>query len=64
MAPAKQERAHPRTTHSTQRRKKPIEQSRFKTARNIRHKLRFINMNLPNLQKKSRVTSICPNMPR
>jgi hypothetical protein len=47
MAPARQGGAEPRTTHSAQRRKKAIEQSRFKTARRIRHELRFITMKPP-----------------
>jgi hypothetical protein len=50
MASAKQGEADPRTTHSAQRRKKAIEQSRFKTARRIRHELRFITRNPPHHQ--------------
>jgi hypothetical protein len=60
MASARQGDADPRTTHSAQRRKNAIEQSRFKAARSIRPELRFINMNLP---KKSRTASIYPSMP-
>ena len=47
MPSAKQGEADPRTTHSAQRLKKAIEQSRFKTARRKRPELRFINMSRP-----------------